>query len=885
MALWNLFALVLICQVSHTTTIKLTGGQYEDIVIAINPKVKEDHKIIENSMKMVKDASKLMYTATGQRLFIKNVLFLIPATWPSNASYIKPKTETYDKAHIIINKPFPENNNEPYTLQYGGCGEPGKHIHFTSDFLKKDTVSNGYGPRGKVFVHEWAHFRWGVFDESNNEEPYYIDKNGQIEATRCSLGIVGTNKKLCNQATCPCLVDPKTGLYEKGCFFIPEKKQKAQESLMYLQALPTVCEFCNETTHNIEAPNMQNRLCNYRSTWEVIMDSDDIKSTPPRTDTKIPDPTFVFLQHKDRIVTLVLDTSGSMAISDRIGRLRQASGQFVTSVVGKGSHVGIVQFSSSASIISNLLQINNEDNRIRLQQLLPRKADGGTNICSGIKAGLQVNTQYDRSTSGTELILLSDGEDKGVSSCFSTIRDSGAIIHVIALGPSAAKELEQIADMTGGLKFSATDKVDANGLIDAFSGISAGDGDTSEQIIQLESTSLDTEPKQCLSGTIFIDPTVGKSTVFVITYQSEAPTVILRDPNRRALPDALFIKDKASKTLKVEVPGIAQEGAWQYTICSDYKTKQAVGITVNSKAADDNVPPITVTAHMNRDQSQYPSPMVVYAVVTQGQLPVKGANVTAFIEQQTGDPIIMQLLDNGAGVDNVKDDGVYSKRFCRYNSNGRYSLKVSAVNKETKSHLTGPRSHAGYASGYEFDGEIFMNPPRRVVDDQPTQLPKFSRTCSGGSFVVTNVPSGPRPDIYKPDKISDLEAKMKGNSVMLYWTATGDDLDEGTASSYELRMSTSLKELKDNFNNCASIDVSSLKPKLSGSRESFNYVVPKNTAHGTILYFCLRAIDKVSQKSDLSNIVRVAVYIPAKPSVIIKPFKPIKHMKCIFQHK
>lgn len=41
--------------------------------------------------------------------------------------------------------------------------------------------------------------------------------------------------------------------------------------------------------------------------------------------------------------------------------------------------------------------------------------------------------------------------------------------------------------------------------------------------------------------------------------------------------------------------------------------------------------------------------MVVYAEVLQGYTPVLGANVTAYIESQTGTTQVLQLLDNGAG--------------------------------------------------------------------------------------------------------------------------------------------------------------------------------------------------------------------------------------------
>jgi hypothetical protein len=52
-------------------------------------------------------------------------------------------------------------------------------------------------------------------------------------------------------------------------------------------------------------------------------------------------------------------------------------------------------------------------------------------------------------TDGSEIVLLTDGEDNTISSCFDLVKQSGAIIHTVALGPAAAKELEQLSKMTG----------------------------------------------------------------------------------------------------------------------------------------------------------------------------------------------------------------------------------------------------------------------------------------------------------------------------------------------------------------------------------------------------------------------------------------------------
>lgn len=36
-------------------------------------------------------------------------------------------------------------------------------------------------------VHEWAHLRWGVYDEYNDEKPYYVSEYGKVEATRYAI--------------------------------------------------------------------------------------------------------------------------------------------------------------------------------------------------------------------------------------------------------------------------------------------------------------------------------------------------------------------------------------------------------------------------------------------------------------------------------------------------------------------------------------------------------------------------------------------------------------------------------------------------------------------------------------------------------------------------
>lgn len=73
----------------------------------------------------------------------------------------------------------------PYTIQHGGCGEGGLYIHFSPDYittLTEDPNIRKYGKPGKVFVHEWAHHRYGIFDEygraDDGNHPLFYRRQG-----------------------------------------------------------------------------------------------------------------------------------------------------------------------------------------------------------------------------------------------------------------------------------------------------------------------------------------------------------------------------------------------------------------------------------------------------------------------------------------------------------------------------------------------------------------------------------------------------------------------------------------------------------------------------------------------------------------------------------
>ncbi|XP_062834129.1 calcium-activated chloride channel regulator 1-like isoform X2 [Anolis carolinensis] len=687
---WDLFVALLLLLDVKGSLVKLHNGGYEDVVIGIHPKIAENAKIINSIKDMLKEASSYLFLASQRRFYFRTVKIVIPLTWASKPEYKRASRESYANADIIVAEPFVKYGDEPYTSQYGGCGKKGRYIHFTSNFLTNDSLVNIYGSRGRILVHEWAHLRWGVFEEYSYDAPFYSTGINKIEATRCSASITGQYIfATTGGRTRKCRIESHTELYEPGCLFIPYKKQTSLASIMFMQSLSSVSQFCDKSNHNLMAPNMQNKMCSYKSTWEVISGSADFASSRP-LGAPPPDPIIHLMKTQERIVCLVLDASAQMGKDNRLSRLIQAAKLFLLHIIEKGSWVGIVTFNSKGNIQAGLQRIFSDIEREGLTSHLPTTAAGDCNICEGVNAAFQVFSQKLTSTEGCEIVLLTNGEGSDLSPCLSKNQSQEIIIHTIAFGSKASNELEKLADMTGGKTFYATDSLDSNGLIDAFGGISSGSGDASQQSIQLESKAEKIAYMKWLQGVVTIDKTVGKDTLFLIAWSSSTstPEISLTDPKEKKYLNKDFrIENSNIRTAVLKISGTAKTGNWSYSIKNTDSADQVISLTVTTRAASATVPPVTVKTYISNSNNSFPNPMIIYAVVSQGFLPVIGAKVMATVESTSGKPVELALYDEGAGgivlnpprpVINVTDTSFGLGNFDRISSAAdRYEIKMS----------------------------------------------------------------------------------------------------------------------------------------------------------------------------------------------------------------
>ncbi|XP_067086272.1 uncharacterized protein [Osmerus mordax] len=122
---------------------------------------------------------------------------------------------------------------------------------------------------------------------------------------------------------------------------------------------------------------------------------------------------------------------------------------------------------------------------------------------------------------------------------------------------------------------------------------------------------------------------------------------------------------------------------------------------------------------------------------------------------------------------------------------------------------------------------------------------------------------------FPPNKITDLNAELVKDRVLLKWTAPGDDFHQGTASKYDIRYSEDPEVLRSNFNNAHPVNSSNLLPSESGSSEQLSFTPTNGTMrNGTTLFFAVKAVDKDMLSSETSNLAQVAAALKFPPNKI-----------------
>ncbi|KAK2703994.1 hypothetical protein QYM36_017682, partial [Artemia franciscana] len=190
---------------------------------------------------------------------------------------------TFENAHIrIVNADDSPLGHAPWTSHSGLCGIQGDYISVTKEFIEADDqFVQQFGSKEKALIHEWAHFRWGVFEEygfpGDARFPYFYfppEKTEQVAVYSASADLAGVYLKI-DGTTCAA---NDSGIYADDCRFFPNNDNTASVSLMSFHYLPGVAlalQFDDVAYHRKSIPSKQNHLCNYQSIWETMMKNNE----------------------------------------------------------------------------------------------------------------------------------------------------------------------------------------------------------------------------------------------------------------------------------------------------------------------------------------------------------------------------------------------------------------------------------------------------------------------------------------------------------------------------------------------------------------------------------------------------------------------------------
>ncbi|PIK53135.1 putative epithelial chloride channel protein-like [Apostichopus japonicus] len=803
--------------------------------------------------------------------YFKEVRILIPSTWSDNPSYVSAVSESFENSDVRIDNPgedssFP-NINRPYTAKPTFCGSQGLYIHLTPEFVTNGDIANVYGGYDKVLAHEWAHYRWGVFDEypQPGEQHFYDSSSGQVEAVRCTKSITGTLATLDGEA---CIVPPD-GYPGDNCRFYDTRNSPQTASLMYKQFLDYISEFCDEDEdensnerliHNAEAPNRQNRHCEMKSVWQVMKEHSDFVRSQGTVNIQ---PTkFVRVRQRPARYVLVIDNSASMFA--RLLPLRQAIYIFINEVLVDGEELGLVSFNNIAIAIRNLTTIN-DITRNTIFMDLPTQATGATTIGGGVQKGLEVlNTTGEINTLGGRLIVLTDGEENKKPFISDIINTTGSVlIHTIAIGEQVDQNLESLAIRTGGRQFLHQDSSTA--LFDIFSQFGVDmRGANAEELVS-EYIANFTMAEGLRRITFVRDNTLrGGITIYVGVVRELGFgldneilfEVRLESPSGRVSQSRFEV----SASLFIVETNSQEEGIWTLTLQSKDSNSLNVSVLVLAETVEDlTTLPITASGFWATSDLIPPQVQTAFVSLSRGYNPVIGPDVEATVETPNGLKK-MKLYDDGIGEDIVQGDGIYSGFLSSLDGTGRYSAQFSI------------RGEGQIVNGARVGVGAAVDPEKGQAEWNVTYEPSgdVQRTITGGSFTCNNAMTCTDSNNYGPYRVNNLHRRdflAENRTVELIFAAPGANLMDGRARSYVIRYSTSFDEFRGTF--ASGVTLGTVEndeipyiltgnpniPSMARNEEIYTIMLPLRSEDETY-FFALTATDG-TYISPPSNVVSV----------------------------
>ncbi|XP_070397546.1 calcium-activated chloride channel regulator 4A-like [Dermacentor albipictus] len=196
-------AATLLCFLTTAASLDIdsSDGGYKDIWVSISERVPYNESIIENIKALFRSSSEFLHKATNGRVHFKHVTIEAPKTWPKRGSARALSSGFFERSDVRVDQPTALHGDRPFTVQKRRCGEPGDYIQVTPAFLATigNSTANKLENAAYVMVHQWAHYRYGVFDEYGNADdkryPLTYCDRGKVKLNACSNRIAFTARR------------------------------------------------------------------------------------------------------------------------------------------------------------------------------------------------------------------------------------------------------------------------------------------------------------------------------------------------------------------------------------------------------------------------------------------------------------------------------------------------------------------------------------------------------------------------------------------------------------------------------------------------------------------------------------------------------------------
>ncbi|XP_042908209.1 calcium-activated chloride channel regulator 1 isoform X1 [Parasteatoda tepidariorum] len=829
------FNVLYLCFITNVWSILIEENAYTGVAISFSEHIKEPSFKFEKLKQVLRKSSEFLYQASKKRAYFKEFIIILPPQWVGGFCSDRAE-EPPEKVNIFI-------SDLPGALQAQnskGCGQEGDIIYMPLNWTDGNTEDLAI-----QFVQEWSTYRYGVFEETPlKKDACYLSPNKIWSPVGCY------NAKI--EASATMSEDDGLSSCKLPDEFVP--KEDLKSSLMFKINNTGARHFCNGSEsfpHNPVMPTLHNNLCEGKTVWSVIENSNDFKhgKNSPSNFTVPPSPTFKCYKEENIQLTFAVQNSASSDITLVVQELRYSLYRFIRNLVPVKSALNLVTFSDSSDV-SESVTLNIEDYDELLETLdshvVTTKKTNACLLC-GIQRALNAS-QFKTHPSPIVILIAWESALIGqkISELVKTIQNYPKVqLHLIFIEDTETDvlptDLVNAVRSTGGFLHSLpkpyrteiTDRLVPNVLLFEqlnviLSAAVKSPLEVDDKIIVVHEVTYKTVSS--ITDT-FSTPSVTKGKLVYIMH-CDLRGQITREPNCSSWDEEYIATFKCGTV--TDLTDEVEPKMWTYKfevkdgvnnpVCSASAILYKLSSSTNAISLKGWLNQYTITPGQNV--------LIIYAEISGSYQ----ENTVRVIAQITGPgmniPTEVELLDNGNGDPDVKSgDGIYSRYFVSYKEKGTYAVGVVVK-------IAGPANSK--------NGENYVEPE------------KTQRKIIGSFSVTAKVPD---VDILPPNRVADLKVSQiihVNSTVTLQWTAPGNDYDFGKASAYEIKATNHPANLMDMyFDSEETVTLKTTQtPQNSGRKEIFQFKFPRND-DDALYYVALRAKDASGNRAKISNTVQV----------------------------